>query len=112
MKLSPETTIIAPNKWRDYVLNLAHAEGEPKARFLEQIGYEQTNWQRLEKDLRKQHLTIEASSGEKSIYREKYEIIAPLIGPNGNKRWIRSIWIARKGENMARSVTLIPEKQP
>lgn len=112
MKLSPKTTIIAPEKLRDYVLNLAHSDGESKARFLGEIGYDQTNWQILEKDLREQHLTIAATPGKKSIYGMKFEIVAPLVGPNGEKRWIRSIWMIRKGENVARFVTLIPEEIP
>jgi hypothetical protein len=112
MKLSSKTTIIAPEKLRDYILNLSHSEGESKARFLEEMGYKQTEWQKLEKALREQHLTVEISVGKASIFGTKYEIVAPLIGPNGKKRWIRSIWIIRKGENMARFVTLIPEKQP
>lgn len=46
------------------------------------------------------------------MYGEKYEIVAPLVGPNGNTRWLRSIWMVRKGEPVARFITLIPEKQP
>ncbi len=66
----------------------------------------------MERDLRQQHLSHEAIPGKKSIYGHKYEILAPLIGPNGEARWIRSIWMIRKGESVARFVTLIPEKQP
>lgn len=112
MKLSPEMTVISPHKLRDYVLNLAHDEGESKARFLGEIGYDQQNWQILEKDLREQHLTVDASPGKKSMYGMKYEIVAPLVGPNGKKRTIRSIWIIRTGESEARFVTLIPETKP
>ena len=112
MKLSSKTAIIAPEKLRDYVLNLAHSDGKSKARFLSEMGYDQVTWQILEKDLREQHLTIEAFPGKKSIYGMKFEIVAPLVGPNGEKRWIRSIWMIRKGENVARFVTLIPEEIP
>ncbi len=112
MKLSPKTTIIAAEKLRDYVLNFSNPDGESKARYLAEIGYEQDDWQRLETDLRLQHLTVEATSGKKSIYGEKYEIVAPLVGPNGKARWIRSIWMIRKGETFARFVTLVPEKKP
>jgi len=43
---------------------------------------------------------------------DSYEIVAPLVGPNGQKRWLRSIWMIRNGESVARFITLIPEKQP
>jgi hypothetical protein len=112
VKLSPKTTIIAPEKLRDYVLNLSHPDGESKARFLRATGYEQEKWQKLEKDLRAQHLPVEAVPGKKSMYGTKYEIFAQLVGPNGKKRWIRSVWIIRTGESVARFVTLIPEQKP
>ena len=112
MRLSPQTTIIAPEKLYDYVLNFANRDGEAKARFLAEIGYNQKNWQTLEADLRAQHLSQEARPGKKSGYGEKYEIVAPLVGPNGQTRWLRSIWMIRNGESVARFITLIPEKQP
>ncbi|MDZ7265927.1 MAG: hypothetical protein ONB48_01145 [candidate division KSB1 bacterium] len=112
MKLSQTTTIIAPEKLRDYVLDLSNPDGESKARYLMQLGYQQAQWQILEKDLREQHLPLEALPGKQSIYGVKYEIVAPLAGPNGQRRWIRSIWMIRQGESVARFVTLIPEKQP
>jgi hypothetical protein len=112
VKLSQTTTIIAPEKLHDYILNLSNPDGEPKARYLMQIGYKQAQWQTLEKDLRKQHLSFEVLPGKQSNYGVKYEIVAPLAGPNGQRRWIRSIWMIRKGESVARFVTLIPEKQP
>lgn len=59
MKFDPFTMIIASEKLRDYVLNPFHGEGESKARFLEEMGYEQAEWQVLENDLRTQHLPID-----------------------------------------------------
>ena len=112
MRLDSKRTLIATEKLRDYVLNCSHPEGESKARFLGDIGYEQRSWQRLEADLRLQHLSQEVSSGKQSMYGMKYQIIAPLIGPNGRQAWIRSIWIVRTGESCARFVTLVPEPKP
>jgi len=112
VKLSAITTIIAKEKLRDYLLNLNNPDGESKARFLAEMGYEQKDWQILEGDLREQHLSMEVSLGKESLYGRKYEIIAPLVGPNENRRWIKSIWMIRHSETNARFVTLIPEKQP
>ena len=111
MRLSSKTIIIAPEKLRDYILNSSHPDGESKARFLSEIGYKQENWQILERDLRNQHLPLAASPGKKSIYGAKYEIVGPLVGPNGDRKWIRSIWIIRTGESVARFVILIPEEK-
>ena len=111
MKLSPKTAIISRNKLIDYILNPDHYEGGSKARFLKEIGYDQSNWQLLAKDLREQHLLFKAIPGKSSPYGEKFEITGELVGPTGIKRRIRSIWIIRKGENFARFITLIPEKK-
>ncbi|MCI0603133.1 C50 family peptidase [bacterium] len=112
MKLSSETTIISQEKLRDYILNPSNPDGRSKARFLEEIGYQQKDWQGLEADLRVQHLSTAASTGRSSEYGKKYEIVAPLTGPNGQTRWFRSIWMIRKGESVARFITLIPERRP
>jgi hypothetical protein len=40
--------IIAAEKLRDYVLNFSNPDGESKARYLAEIGYEQDDWQKLE----------------------------------------------------------------
>jgi len=50
--------------------------------------------------------------GRPSRYGRKYEICAPLRGPNGQQRWLRTVWMIRHGETSARLITLIPEKHP
>ena len=112
MKLSRDTAIISPEKLRDYVINASHPDGESKARFFQSMGYEQHNWKTLEHDLRSLHLTHDVLPGHPSEYGQKYEIRAPLRGPNGTMRWCRSIWMIRHRETIARFITLIPEKQP
>jgi len=103
---------LIPTRYVTTLLNPSHSEGASKAQFLQKMGYEQQNFQLLEMDLRNQHLKSEALPGKKSIYGTKYEIVAPLTGPNRKTRWVRSIWMIRFGESVARFVTLIPEKQP
>ena len=111
LKLLPEKTNIDPKKLRDYLLNLAHPEGATNAQYLSEMGYNQENYHILEVDLRNQHLICDEQPGKVSIYGKKYEIVAPLIGPNGKKRGIRSVWMIRKGDTIARLITLIPEKE-
>ena len=111
MRLLSEKTNIDPRKLRDYLLNPAHPEGATKAKYLSEMGYNQENYHILEVDLRNQHLICDAKPGNISIYGIKYEIVAPLVGPNGKKRVIRSVWMIRKGDAFARLITLIPEKK-
>jgi len=72
------------------------------------LGYSPEDWARLEADLREQHLSHEAVPARPSPYGRKYEILAPVTGPNGMTAWIRSIWIVRTEEDRARLVTLVP----
>ena len=111
LKLLPEKTNIDPRKLRDYLLNPAHPEGATKAQYLNEMGYNQENIHILEVDLRNQHLICDTKPGKVSIYGIKYEIVAPLVGPNGKKRVIRSVWMIRKGDTIAKLITLIPEKK-
>jgi hypothetical protein len=41
-----------------------------------------------------------------SPYGRKYEILAPLKGPNGKTASIRAIWIVLKGQQGERGVLL------
>lgn len=111
MKLSKETTVISPEKLINYILNQNHNEGSSKALFLKEIGYDQLNWEILENDLREQHLSHEAVAGKPSPFGKKFEIVAPIIGPNGKQRLIKTIWMIKFNENFARFITLIPEKK-
>lgn len=111
LKLLPEKTNIDPRKLRDYLLNPAHPEGATKAQYLSEMGYNQENYHILEVDLRNQHLLCDVQPGKVSIYGVKYEIVAPLVGPNGKRRLIRSVWMIRKNDTFARLITLIPEKK-
>ncbi len=79
--------------------------------FLKEIGYDRSNWEIFEYDLREQHLTLEAIPGKSSPFGEKFEITAPIIGPNGEERMIKTIWMIKYNETVARFITLIPEKK-
>ena len=111
LKLLPEKTNIDPRKLRDYLLNPAHPEGATKAQYLSEMGYNQENYHILEVDLHNQHLPCDVQPGKVSIYGVKYAIVAPLVGPNGKRRLIRSVWMIRKNDTFARLITLIPEKK-
>lgn len=108
MKLSASDAVIAPEKLRDYILSPTHPDGRAKAAYLARLGYVQSEWRRLEEDVRQQILSRDAEQAKPSAYGQKYEILGPLTGPNGTAAWIRSIWIVLKGEEIPRLVTLIP----
>ena len=75
--------VIAEDKLRNYLLNLAHRRGGPKAKLLLGMGYRADDWQRLEADIRAQHLTAEITGETDTDYGKRYEVVAPLQGPTG-----------------------------
>jgi hypothetical protein len=110
VKLSADVAVISPEKLRDYILSPTHPDGRGKAAYLSRFGYSRTDWRRLERDLRAQHLILDAAPGRPSLYGTKYEIVGVLVGPNGATGRIRTVWIVRQGEAVPRLVTLIPEE--
>ena len=101
--------IIAPEKLRDYLLNPEHRRGRSKAKKLLSMGYQPAQWQRLEDDLRLQHLTVDIDSTEKNEYGIAYVIVAELTGPTGNAAVFRSVWQIDVGMDRARLITMYPE---
>lgn len=95
-------------KLRDYLLSPQHPVGRFKAAFFAQLGYRQDNWQMLAADLRTQHLTRDAREWPASRHGRKFEIRAPLRGPNGQTLDVVSVWMIRVLEDMPRFVTAYP----
>jgi len=109
--LNAEKARIDPRKLRDYVLDPKHSSGRYKAAFFAQMGYTAANWQRLERDIREQHLPQSARVGQSSPYGRKYTITAPLQGPQGSARQVTTVWIFRPGNDFAELVTIEPATQ-
>ena len=109
MKLpNPERALIDERKLRDYILSSAHPVGRFKAAFFYSLGYRRERWEELERDLREQHLSLDVDRVEETPYGRKYKIEGPLVGPNGKKARVVSIWIVRRGEDFPRFVTAYP----
>jgi hypothetical protein len=104
-----DKAVIAEDKLRTYLLNVEHRRGGSKATLLIAMGYSPDEWRRLEADLRKQHLTADCRSDEKTIYGQSYVIVAPLTGPGGRGVNFRSVWQIDTGTDLPRLVTMYPE---
>jgi len=104
-----ERAVIATEKLRNYLLNLSHRRGGSKARLLLSLGYAAATWQRLDADIRAQHLTTDVELQVDTEYGARYEIAAPLVGPNGRSILFRSIWQIDTGMDFPRLITMHPE---
>lgn len=101
--------VIEPMKLHGYLLSRTHPVGRFKAPFFESLGYSAQEWSRLEADLRAQHLPQEATLANATVYGQKYEIRATLVGPANRAAAVVSIWIVRTGQDVPRFVTAYPE---
>lgn len=106
---NPDTAIIEEEKLSNYLLNPTHRRGGSKAKQLLSMGYSCDEWQRLEADLRNQHLIAEVDRQSDSDDGKRYEIVAPLRGPNGGQIAFRSIWQIDIGTDRPRLITIHPE---
>lgn len=96
---------IDPPKITEYLLNLSHPDGGPKAKFYIARGYILDNWTQLADDLRTHGTTHPVSTTITSVYGAKYTIEGPMTTPDGKSVVIRSVWIINKGEDVPRFVT-------
>lgn len=112
MKLpNSANAVIASEKLRDYLLSPTHPVGRFKAPFFNALGYSQDRWEKLEEDLRLQHLSLDALPGQRNEYGQKYEIHGPMTGPNGKSANLVSVWIILNGATRPRFITAYPGEQ-
>ena len=106
-----DRAFIAIEKLTDYLLNVDHPDGGPKARVFAHAGFSGERPEEFEKALREQHLTRDARPGKHSLFGNKYEITAFLQGPKGEVL-VTSVWMTRHGETFPRLITVVPEDEP
>jgi len=46
----------------------------------------------------------------RDAYGERYKAVVPITGPSGVSWPVRTVWIVRPGEDVARLVTAYPER--
>lgn len=99
---------IDPEKLHGYLLALTHPVGGFKARFFAALGYSAEHWQEFEFDLRRQHLTQDAESGESTAHGQPFTIRAILTGPNGQSAMVLSVWFIVRTREVPHFVTAYP----
>ena len=104
-----DKAVIAPDQLREYLLNPDHRRGASKADLLLSLGYRTGEQQRLEADLRRQHVPADVATTLATDYGIRYEIVAPLVGPNGRIVLFRSVWQIDTGTDYPRLITMVPE---
>lgn len=107
-----QSAFIPPEKLTDYLLNVTHPVGGPKARWFISLGYRRDRPDQLGDDL----LEIVRNSSdyldEVTGFGVKYTVRGQLESPNGGRANVRSVWIAETGIPQPRLVTAYPEEMP
>jgi hypothetical protein len=103
------SAIISREKLADYLLDPSHPDGGSKADLLISFGYVRSAWQILEDDIRRMHLEEEVVATKQTSWGTRYEIVAPLVGPNGDGVLFRSVWQIDLGTDRPRLITMYPE---
>ena len=98
----------SPEKLTGYLLNASHKRGGPKARLLLSVGYRTDDPQRLESDLRVQHLSIDGTRTSANAYGIVDEIEGPIKTPGGRTVRFCSVWQVDTGTDVPRFITMYP----
>src|SRR5215213_5740009 len=90
--------IIPRSKLEDYALNPAHKGGQHKARLFKSIlGFERTDWQKLEKIILDELPYYEAMLSREDKWGKFYSVLMTIVGLNGNTALVQTIWIIETG---------------
>lgn len=108
MKL-PLDSLTTHEKFKDYLLT--HKKRNDKSKWLAQAGYSLENWQLLQKDLRTQILSLDATPIDKTRYGQMYEIRGKLVGPNGKALLVCTIWMTEFKSGITKFITMFPDKR-
>ena len=108
MKLPPEV-VVSQEKLTRYLL--AWRARNDKSGLLATAGYELSNWEVLEADLRELAAMAEAVSERATDFGQIISAKGTLRGPNGVTLRVKTIWIRLDATNETRFVTLHPDKE-
>ncbi len=103
-----DRAIVATKKLTGYLLNVSHKRGAAKARLLLSFGYRSDDPERLESDLRAQHLSLDVTRTSENAYGVVYEIEGPITTPKDRAVRFCSVWQVDTGTDVPRFITMYP----
>jgi hypothetical protein len=93
---------------RDYLLDVDHDSGGPKARFLLSFGFRREQWEVLEAALLEHASRWTPVKGRKDRWCQRYDVIGELTTPDGRNPVVTSNWIVLSNTVELRFVTHLP----
>ncbi len=105
-----ESAYIDPRKVSDYLLNLRHPDGGPKAAFLMRFGFGLDNPQALIEALLAHGQSNTVARLQKKEFGTSYIVEGPLNTPDGRNPNLRTVWIVENDGSAPCFVTAMPMK--
>ena len=102
-----EDAIVSEEKICNYLLNLAHPVGGPKAIWFHSLGYLLNDWQVLAADLLRVAVTCEDFVAKPSPHGVKYETTGEISVPPHHPGHVTVVWISEEN-TYPRLVTAYP----
>lgn len=102
-----DRAIVPEEKLREYLLNLAHPVGGPKAAWFASVGYTLDNWRNLADDLLGVARNGDDLVAKRSPFGVKYEVTGQIGRPGHRPAAVVTVWIV-EGNGPPRLVTAYP----
>lgn len=102
-----ETAVVPLDKVIDYLLNHDHSDGNSKARFFSQLGFDEETLPNMLLTHISEHDFVEKI---RTKYGVKYIIIGIAESPIGVRFNLKTIWIVAAGTTFPRLITAYPSK--
>lgn len=103
-----ENARIDHEKIEEYLLNLTHRFGGPKAAFFLRFGFKPNEWTLLAAALRQHGQTHSVASMTDTGFGPRFAVEGPLECPDGRKPLIRTVWQLDHGDIAPRLITAYP----
>lgn len=101
-----QKAVVPRSKLEDYALNPAHTEGRHKARLFKSIlGFERTDWEKLGKIILDELPYYKAAFSREDLWGKYYLVSLPIIGLNGQKAIVQTVWVIKNGTDYPSFVT-------
>jgi hypothetical protein len=102
-----ERVRIEEKKLVEYLLNINHPEGQSKAVFFRQCGFQKSEWEALAAALRKHAQRHEVTETRRTGYGTHYVVEGKIETPDMERPFIRTVWI-EEDDRPPRLVTAHP----
>lgn len=106
-----DKAIVDPRKIINYALDFDNDQGKDKSKHFEKVlGFTKNNANLLIKQIQENVSNYKAEIRKLDQYGQRYAVLMPIIGVNGNTAIVHTGWIIDSGKTIPRLVTVYIER--